>query len=248
MTETGIHYLDARAPDGMRLYAIGDVHGRHDLLAAMHRRIESELEYKPAADWRIIHLGDYVDRGPDSKGVIDFLIAAQKRDPRNLMLAGNHDIGFLDFLDTPDPDGLFMRYGGVQTALSYAAWRSADAPPVFGKASPRAHAHHWSRPCRRAMIGFLRRSLPFFVTLGDFFSSAMPASPGIAAEANPQDLIWIRDVFHNPGLYPKIVVRPHGAGGGGDGQPRQCRHAAWQSGHAHRARRRRPDKRILTIT
>ncbi|TIT82362.1 MAG: serine/threonine protein phosphatase, partial [Mesorhizobium sp.] len=80
MTETGIHYLDARGPEGMRLCAIGDVHGRLDLLAAMHRRIESELEYKPTADWRAIHLGDYADRGPDSRGVIDFLIDAQKRD------------------------------------------------------------------------------------------------------------------------------------------------------------------------
>ncbi len=69
----------------------------------MHRRIESELEHKPTADWRVIHLGDYVDRGPDSKGVIDFLIEARKRDPRHLMLAGNHDIGFLDFLDDPRP-------------------------------------------------------------------------------------------------------------------------------------------------
>src|SRR5262249_47867022 len=103
----------------MRLYAIGDVHGRHDLLAAMHRQIQSELERAPESDWRIIHLGDYVDRGPDSKRVIDFLIEARERDPRNLMLAGNHDIGMLDFLAEPDPDGLFIRYGGVQTALSY---------------------------------------------------------------------------------------------------------------------------------
>ena len=61
----------------------------------------AEIEQEPAADWRVIHLGDYVDRGPDSKGVIDFLIEARKRDPRHLMLAGNHDIGFLDFLETP---------------------------------------------------------------------------------------------------------------------------------------------------
>ena len=65
----GIHFLDAKGPDGMRLYAIGDVHGRLDLLRAMHEAITAEIERDRPADWRIIHLGDYVDRGPDSKGV-----------------------------------------------------------------------------------------------------------------------------------------------------------------------------------
>ncbi len=95
MAEPGIHFLDAHGPEGVRLYAIGDVHGRLDLLDAMHQRIEAEIEQEAPADWRVIHLGDYVDRGPDSKGVIDFLIEARERDPRHLMLAGNHDVFFI---------------------------------------------------------------------------------------------------------------------------------------------------------
>src|SRR5690606_30034218 len=67
---------DARGPAGVVLYAIGDVHGRLDLLTAMHARIAADRERRLAADWRIIHLGDFVDRGPDSKGVVDFLLEA----------------------------------------------------------------------------------------------------------------------------------------------------------------------------
>ena len=83
----------------MRLYAIGDVHGRLDLLTAMHAAIAAEIERDGVADWRIIHLGDYVDRGPDSKGVLDFLVERAAADQRVITLAGNHDVGFLDFLD-----------------------------------------------------------------------------------------------------------------------------------------------------
>ena len=211
MTETGIHYLDARGPEGMRLYAIGDVHGRHDLLAAMHRRIESELEEAPSSDWRIIHLGDYVDRGPDSRSVIEFLIEAKRRDPRNLTLAGNHDLGMLDFLDRPNPDGLFMRFGGIETAASYGVKLSADGG-WFAKADEALSHGHAAlvEAVPQSHVDFLR-SLPFSVTFGDFFFCHAGIRPDVALERqNPQDLIWIRDVFHDhSGLYPKVIVHGH---------------------------------------
>ncbi|TGQ66086.1 serine/threonine protein phosphatase [Mesorhizobium sp. M00.F.Ca.ET.186.01.1.1] len=209
MTEAGIHFLDAQGPDGLRLYAIGDVHGRLDLLTAMHRRIEAEIAHDRPADWRVIHLGDYVDRGPDSKGVINFLIEARARDPRNLMLAGNHDVGFLDFLKAPDAEGLFIRFGGIQTAHSYGVplsegtWLGKEATLRKGhqalvEAVPPSH------------VDFLRK-LTFRVTFGDFFFCHAGIRPDVALERqNPQDLIWIREAFHNhPGLYPKIIVHGH---------------------------------------
>lgn len=250
MTETGIHYLDARAPDGMRLYAIGDVHGRLDLLEAMHRRIESELEYKPTSDWRVIHLGDYVDRGLESKGVLDFLIAAQKRDPRHLMLAGNHDIGFLDFLDEPDPDGLFMRYGGVQTARSYGVDLIGDIS-WFGKAETvrRGHAA-LVKAVPQAHVDFLR-SLTFSISFGDFFFCHAGIRPDVPLESqNPQDLIWIRDVFHNhPGLYPKVVVHGHTPVPEAEVMPNRVNvdTLAWQSGMLSALAVDGADKRILTV-
>ncbi|MER8972866.1 MULTISPECIES: metallophosphoesterase [unclassified Mesorhizobium] len=251
MTEPGINFFDARGPEGMRLYAIGDVHGRLDLLTAMHRRIESELEWKPAADWRVIHLGDYVDRGPDSKGVIDFLIDAQKRDPRHLMLAGNHDVGFLDFLDVPDPDGLFMRYGGIQTALSYGVALTANAY-WFGKAETLRQGHAaLIEAVPQNHLEFLR-SLAFSVTFGDFFFCHAGIRPGIALEnQSRQDLIWIREVFHDhTGLYPKIVVHGHTPVPKAEitGNRVNVDTLAWQSGNLTALVVDGADKHILTVT
>ncbi|MGH6862363.1 MAG: metallophosphoesterase, partial [Phyllobacterium sp.] len=69
-----IDYKHARGADRLRVYAIGDVHGRLDLLREMHQLIHNENERTPPIDWVVIHLGDYIDRGPDSKGVLDFLV------------------------------------------------------------------------------------------------------------------------------------------------------------------------------
>ena len=196
----------------MRVYAIGDVHGRLDLLVAMHRRIAAEIHQARPTDWRVIHLGDYVDRGPDSRSVVDFLIEIRKRDPRYLMLAGNHDIGFLDFLDAPDPDGLFMRYGGIQTAQSYGVVINEGGNAWFGRSEAALRQGHAAlvEAVPKSHVEFLR-SLPFSVTFGDFFFCHAGIRPGIALQMQSmQDLIWIRDVFHNhSGLHPKIVVHGH---------------------------------------
>jgi serine/threonine protein phosphatase 1 len=252
LTEPGIHFLDARGPEDMRLYAIGDVHGRLDLLAAMHRSIQAELEQEPSSDWRIIHLGDYVDRGPDSKGVIDFLIEAQKSDPRHLMLAGNHDIGFLDFLGAPDPDGLFIRYGGIQTAQSYGV-TLAGGSTWFGNAEAGLSQGHAAlvEAVPQSHVDLLR-SLPFSVTFGDFFFCHAGIRPGIPLQQqSPQDLIWIRDVFHDhAGLYPKIVVHGHTPVPAAEVMANRVNvdTLAWQSGKLTALAVDGADKRILTVT
>lgn len=202
---TSMHYLDSKGPVGLRIYAIGDIHGHLELLSAMHARIAEEIARDKPHDWRIIHLGDLVDRGPDSKGVIDFLIAATAQDSRNIVLTGNHDVGFLDFLAYPDPEGLFARNGGIETALSYgvklkmedhAALREGHAQLV--RAVPDSH------------LRFLRM-LPYSASFGDFFFCHAGIRPGVALEQqNPHDLIWIRGEFLNyPGLHPKVVVHGH---------------------------------------
>ncbi|MGE0652256.1 MAG: metallophosphoesterase [Alphaproteobacteria bacterium] len=201
----GVHYLDAKGPEGIRLYAIGDVHGRLDLLGEMHARIAEEIDRDRPADWRIIHLGDYVDRGPDSRGVIDLLIAAQATDPRVLALCGNHDSGFADFLVKPDPSGLFARYGGVQTAASYGVALDPGNAEGF-----RAQARALEEAVPRGHRRFLR-ALPYSVTFGDFFFCHAGIRPGVALEEqDPADLIWIREAFlSHPELHPKVVVHGH---------------------------------------
>jgi serine/threonine protein phosphatase 1 len=202
---TGIHFLDARGPQGTVVYAIGDVHGRLDLLAEMHARIAADIMRLRPADWRIVHLGDYVDRGPHSAGVIEFLIRQTALDGRVVSLAGNHDLGLLEFLDEPRTDGLFAHNGGVETARSYGVALDLFDPIAFragcralDAAVPASH---------RDFLGNLKLSVVF----GDFFFCHAGIRPGVPLDAqDPRDLIWIRGEFHNhPGLYEKIVVHGH---------------------------------------
>jgi serine/threonine protein phosphatase 1 len=201
----GIHFLDARGPEGVRLYAIGDIHGRLDLLEAMHERIRDDIAAHTPKDWRIIHLGDYTDRGPSSKGVLEFLIAAEAHDARNISLMGNHDWGLLDFLARPEPNGLFANNGGQETARSYGV----ELRFVPGASFLEDHAK-----LRDAVpeehVAFTR-SLPRFAAFGDFFFCHAGIRPGVALERqDPHDLMWIRGEFlDHPGLYEKVVVHGH---------------------------------------
>jgi serine/threonine protein phosphatase 1 len=201
----GVHFAEASGPEGIRVYAIGDVHGRLDLLARMHRTIEEDMSGHPGKDWRIVHLGDYVDRGPDARGVIDFLIAAGRNDARVTSLAGNHDIGFMEFLVKPAPDELFAHNGGFETGLSYGVDLDFADPEGLRRthrellsAVPRSHVD---------FIGTLRLSL----TMGDFFFCHAGIRPGIALESQDrEDLIWIRGDFHRyRELHPKVIVHGH---------------------------------------
>lgn len=201
---TGISFTDARGPDGIVVYAIGDVHGRLDLLSAMHARIAGDAARR-GGDWRIVHLGDYVDRGPDSRGVLDLLQRRSVADPRVIALAGNHDTGFLDFLEKPDPDGLFARYGGVETARSYGVSLDLLDPVAFrisclalDGAVPQEH---------KAFLANLDRSVGF----GDFFFCHAGIRPGVSLDTQDlNDLIWIRGDFHrHEELFPKVIVHGH---------------------------------------
>lgn len=201
----GIHLMDAAGPAGMRIYAIGDVHGRLDLLRQMHARIGEEIERDAPDDWRVVHVGDYIDRGPDSKGVIDFLIAAVRADSRHIALCGNHDAGLVEFLSMPDKEGLFARHGGRQTAMSYGVeadfssqWLARQAAERLRAAMPRDHVEFLS-------------TLPRSVAFGDFFFCHAGIRPGVPlARQNQEDLIWIRQTFlDSPLLHEKVVVHGH---------------------------------------
>jgi serine/threonine protein phosphatase 1 len=201
--QPGVNFEEATAPDGMRLYAIGDVHGRADLLRMVHDRIDAEIAQDAPADWRAIHLGDYVDRGNDSRGVIEFLIRRMEDDPRHLALMGNHDERFAMFLRDVAEWTNFINFGGQETALSYGVDLRA-----YGDA---ASAH---RSLRAAVpddhIYFLDQ-LPYCVTFGDFFFCHAGIRPGVALERQTRDdLLWIRKEFHaHEGLHPKVIVHGH---------------------------------------
>jgi serine/threonine protein phosphatase 1 len=200
----GVHFLDAKAPEGLRLYAIGDVHGCRDLLVDMHARIDSQLEHDRPQDWRIVHVGDYCDRGPDTKGVLDFLVARMAADPRVICLRGNHDEGFLSFLKAQSGAGIFINNGGETTAASYGVKADFSQGVIertrneLVDAMPKAHAD------------FLA-ALPYSATFGDFFFCHAGIRPGVPLDRqDPEDLTWIREKFLNyPLLHPKVIVHGH---------------------------------------
>ncbi|MEJ1118175.1 metallophosphoesterase family protein [Phyllobacterium sp. CCNWLW109] len=200
-----VDFKHARGPDKLRVYAIGDVHGRLDLLQEMHRRIYMENEKSPPFDWVVVHLGDYVDRGLHSCGVIDFLINGQRKNHRILALAGNHEVGFVDFLNTGDAYGVFARCGGRQTGLSYGVnidfnneLSVASGHEALKRAVPNSH------------LNFIRR-LPRSMVFGDFFFCHAGIRPGIALERQSQeDLIWIRSEFlDDQRPHSKIIIHGH---------------------------------------
>jgi serine/threonine protein phosphatase 1 len=178
---------EAATPPGMRIYAIGDVHGCDDKLAQLHARIAADLAARPAPGHRIIHIGDYGDRGPNSAGVVARLIG-MAGDPRVVCLRGNHDQLWLDFLADPDFAGqMFLKFGGKETLRSYGVHNRArnymQLAHLFEMALPAEH------------LAFLR-GLATHVRFGDYFFAHAGVRPGVPLEQQaPQDLIWIRDEF-----------------------------------------------------
>jgi len=199
----GVSFVEAKAPEGMRLYAIGDVHGRSDLLKRIHERIDTELARDRPADWRVVHLGDYVDRGSDSKGVIDFLLERIAEDDRHVALMGNHDERFAMFLKDISEWTNFLNFGGRENALSYGVDLDAHADEAAAHAALRS-----AMP--GSHIAFLD-ALPYSVAYGDFFFCHAGIRPGIPLEdQSPEDLVWIRKEFHrHEALHPKVIVHGH---------------------------------------
>src|SRR5260221_6836485 len=103
-------------PDGLTVYAIGDIHGRADLLEILHRRIERESAKGAKL---VIYLGDYVDRGPESRAVIDLLRTAPPNGCRHVFLRGNHEQAMLDFLQEWRVALGSLNFGGGGALKSY---------------------------------------------------------------------------------------------------------------------------------
>jgi serine/threonine protein phosphatase 1 len=112
-------------------FAIGDVHGCRDRLERLMGHCEAYAGERP---YRFITLGDYVDRGPDSAGVVGLLISLQARHPERLIcLKGNHEDMLLASFERPDDAGMWMVNGGVATLRSYGIDDITKLPPVHLK-------------------------------------------------------------------------------------------------------------------
>jgi len=109
----------AAVPDNTRLYIIGDIHGRLDLLAKMHELIWQDMQKFPIGITTEVYIGDYIDRGPDAAGVIEILCASRPLCNQRVCLMGNHEQIFLDFLANPETITSWMELGGLETLSSY---------------------------------------------------------------------------------------------------------------------------------
>jgi serine/threonine protein phosphatase 1 len=195
----------ALVPDGTRIYAVGDVHGRADLLEQLLLRIDADLKENGAANAIQIFLGDYIDRGPQSKGVLEQLIRRGKSH-RTVCLKGNHETYLLDFLHNPAVLRPWGQYGGLTTLLSYGL-----KPTLKGGEEEQAYlAAELARVMPPSHLRFLE-SLPLSFACGDFFFVHAGIRPGAPlTRQREDDLLWIRDEFlchEQP--FEKVVIHGH---------------------------------------
>jgi serine/threonine protein phosphatase 1 len=193
-------------PDGERVYAIGDIHGHRVLLDAMLTKIASHAAVAPKARKTLIFLGDYVDRGPDTKGVLDRLTSPMHFVDRTVFLRGNHEQVLLDFLDDPGTGWHWNTLGGVETLASYGI----DAADLRGVAGVRAAYRAFDVALPAAHRNFLERTQFHFAAGGYVFVHA-GLRPGVPlSRQSEDDMIWIRGEFLNSSAdFGAVVVHGH---------------------------------------
>lgn len=193
-------------PAGLRVYAIGDVHGRIDLLEALLADIFADHRGRDDAEFRLIFLGDLVDRGPASREVVERVRDLVERDCRIDCLAGNHEEVFLLALDgNVEALNLFLRIGGEATLASYGivseifdAGSDAELIDIMRARVPAEHH------------AFLA-SLSDRIEIGDYLCVHAGVRPRVAlAEQKLSDLRWIRQPFLDyRGDFGKFIIHGH---------------------------------------
>ena len=195
-------------PNGQRIYAIGDIHGRLDLLKDLLARIAADEMDRAPAETQLIFLGDLIDRGPESAQTVEFLrlLALERTTGRTRFLTGNHEEVFLSGLDGSEKAlRFFTRIGGRETILSYgfseAEYDSLDYPELSAELQARVPAEH-----RAFLAGF-----EDMIIIGDYVcvhAGVRPEEP--LSNQQRKDLRWIRGEFiEHKGPFEKIVIHGH---------------------------------------
>ena len=196
----------------MHVYAIGDIHGHLKLVQQQHDLIADDMARNGAAT--VVHVGDLVDRGPDSRGVIDYLMGGIAAGNDWVVLKGNHDRMFARFMADPHepepglrPDlaWLHPRLGGGATLQSYGIANASDRPiaPVFDEAIAAVPTEH---------LAFLR-GLPTMYRMPGLVFVHAGIRPGVALDQQVEtDLVWIREPFLSDiGNHGALIVHGHTA-------------------------------------
>lgn len=199
----------------MRTYAIGDIHGQLALLEAAHSAIEADLAANPAPH-EVVHIGDYVDRGPKSCQVIEYLIEGQAAGAPWIFLRGNHDRMMqlaMDAEPREDPclrKDLFWchaRLGGLTTIAAYGVEvprvlkRQKEALPLMAQLKAKCPERH---------VAFLAALQNSYETDDCFFAHAGVNPERSLGDQVEDDLIWIRDPFlKHEGPLDKLIIHGH---------------------------------------
>ena len=194
-------------PPGMRVYAIGDIHGQIELLDRLHREIEADACQGRQLQSVIVYLGDYVDRGLHSREVVERLLEGPPAGFRAVHIKGNHEQAVLDFLEDPSVGVQWASFGGLETLYSYGNPDAArlSKPDEFFKA-----ADLFFDQLPAAHLRFFKDLKPS-ATIGDYYFVHAGVKPGIPLEKQAEeDLLWIREEFlDSPADFGKIVVHGH---------------------------------------
>jgi serine/threonine protein phosphatase 1 len=187
-------------PPGVRVYAIGDVHGCLNQLVALHYAIAADLAARPVAESVLIHIGDYVDRGPDSAGVL-WLLMGTVAPPvtRRIDLMGNHELMMAEAVEgaNEQASGVWLGNGGEETLSSYRVPPGAP-PSAWSRLLPIQH-RQWIRQRDIAHIE------------GNYLFVHAGIRPGRALDQQTfEDMLWIREPFlSNREERPVVVVHGH---------------------------------------
>jgi serine/threonine protein phosphatase 1 len=195
----------ARLPDGVRIYAIGDIHGRSDLLEALLLQIKADCVLYPPSHPITVFLGDYIDRGPASREVLDLLLE-YGRTKEAVFLKGNHETFVQCFLNEPAILDEWRLCGGLETLLSYGL-----KPSVNPDAAEQIQlADDLARTISKRHLKFLE-SLDLTFSSGDFLFVHAGIRPGVPIrKQREEDLLWIREEFLScEQRFEKFVVHGH---------------------------------------
>ena len=195
-----------RTDSGERIYAIGDIHGRYDLLRLLLDRVGEHAErLHPAESLHIIFLRDLVDRGPDSAKVVDFLYGLTQSTDQAIVLMGNHEEAMLRSIEgNANILKRWLSVGGAETIESYGLQKfdsRDDGRQYIRYLQSSLPAHH---------LQWLR-DLPLTAQSGDYFFCHAGIRPGVAlARQDREDLLWIRDGFvDDHSEHGAVIVHGH---------------------------------------
>jgi serine/threonine protein phosphatase 1 len=195
--------------EGRLIYAIGDVHGRYDLMTDLLARIVRDGAARAAGRRPlVIFCGDYVDRGPDSARVMEALTWLQRREDVEVrLLKGNHEQALMSFIDAPEKAGPWLRFGGDATLAAYGV-----APPEAEDDPARMRAAR-DALLERMPSSHLRliEQMELMFVIGDYAFVHAGIEPGVAlADQTEDQLLWIRDGFiGDEGPFEKVIVHGH---------------------------------------